>query len=135
MVEHVQGVVKRTTSNPRTILAFWGVALSVIVSGTVGTVGFLASSESRYLVLPTLIFGGTLIVAIIVGLFVLCIVKPQRLMLGQISGTEYVAIEQRIYGDSDNGEFVGGLAVAPIPAGTRTENTIGEVEEEEEEEE
>ncbi len=103
------------------------------MAGTTGLVGFLANSELQQLVLPILIFTGFLITLILTGIFILSIVKPQRLMLGQISGTEYVAIEKTTLGDSTGGEFITQSRVIDTNVGIGTLQGV-ETEEAEEEE-
>lgn len=84
---------------------------------TVGAVAVVAPIERLSYLIPVILIAGPSIgVAITATVAWMNIKKPQNLMLGQISGDEYVAIETRvILGDSEHGERA---VIIPEPQST-----------------
>jgi hypothetical protein len=101
----IQAIRARQSTNPRTLLAFYGSVLAIVIIGAVGAVTALAETHTMTYLIPwILVFAGVVIVALLVGVFVLTIVDPSSLMLGQVTASDYVAIHRLRLGDSDMGE-------------------------------
>jgi hypothetical protein len=92
-------------SRPKTVLGFyWGV-IATILAGTVAAVTALSRQDSTDgLVLPVLIFGGLTSLLILVFVFYLNVKAPPKLMLGEITGRDYITYERMTLGDSVTGE-------------------------------
>lgn len=89
------GVRHRRTENPRTILAFYATVLGLVLAAIVGAVVALASTRIYVEAIPwLLVFGGALALLMLVGVFVVAHRDPSKLMLGQVTGTEYVEIQR-----------------------------------------
>ncbi len=96
---------RRETAQPRTVLAYYGAITGLVLGGVVGAVSTLAATGvSTYLIPWLLGFGALIVVAVLVGVFVVMLKDPSRLMLGQVSGREYAEIQQVRLGDSVRGE-------------------------------
>ena len=68
-------------------------------------------------VIGGLAFIGSLVLLIVVGVFVVMVRDPSRLMLGTISGSEYHMIQQLTQGDSLSGERKETIAPRPLRPG------------------
>ena len=99
----------RQTINPKTVLGFYATVLGLLLTATVGAVGILAQTGTRTDLIPWLLtFGAVFLVLLILGVFVVTLIDPSKLMLTQVTGSEYAAIQHRaIIGDSTVGELVG----------------------------
>ena len=102
-----QAVRSGQYTRPKTVLGFfWGV-LAIAISGAVAAVWVLASNSSLHsLIAPILIFIGGLVVVVLLAVFVAMIKDPTMLMLGEMTGREYVAYRALTMGDSTTGERV-----------------------------
>lgn len=77
---------RRETAQPRTVLAYYGAITGLVLGGVVGAVSTLAATGvSTYLIPWLLGFGALIVVAVLVGVFVVMLKDPSRLMLGQVS--------------------------------------------------
>jgi hypothetical protein len=96
-----------TYAAPRTILGFFGIVLLLVVSGAVAAIGFLARHTGLYYLIPDILLGSIAFAVLeLVAVIGIALVDPTRLMLGQMTGTEF--IEHRrlglLLGDSAYGE-------------------------------
>lgn len=108
MNQVVESIQAARTQNPKTILAFFAIVLSIVVAGAISLTAVLAWSGQLVWLIPWVI-GVCAVVA--VGIFVVTVVimwkDPSKLMLTGISGKEYVAIQRKvILGDSSTGEHL-----------------------------
>lgn len=93
--EALRGVHSRRTENPKTILAFYATVLGLTLAAVVGLAGVLASTGTAIWLIPWLVlFGATLVVAALSAVFVVALRDPSKLMLGQVTGNEYVEIQR-----------------------------------------
>jgi len=88
----VEAVTNRESAAPRTILGFLLGMYTVLLTGAVGSVIALASTDSSGAIPYVLGFIGVLTVALIIAILAITWKDPTRLMLGQITGREYAAI-------------------------------------------
>ncbi|MEE6273333.1 hypothetical protein V2J56_08230 [Georgenia sp. MJ206] len=101
----VAAVGSKQTSNPKTVLAFYATVLGIVLAGTISAVGVLAWTDTATELIPwVLLVGWSTALAIVAGVYRLNSKDPSRLMLGQITGTEYAAIHSTTLGDSTRGE-------------------------------
>ena len=107
MTDITRAVASRQTVNPRTVLAFYGTVLGLTFGAILGAVAILASTDTATYLIPWLLgFGGIILVLLLVAVFVVTLKDPSKLMLGQITGTEYAAIHRAILGSSSTGEHL-----------------------------
>jgi hypothetical protein len=105
IAELTQAVRGRQTVNPRTVLGFLATVLGLVLTASIAGVWILAStSVGTYLIPWLLIFCAILAVLLIGGVFAVTLIDPSRLMLGQVTGTEYAEIQRAVLGDSIRGE-------------------------------
>lgn len=98
-------VRRRYTENPRTVLAFYATVLGLALAAVIGLVATLASTHVMTDAIPWLIvFAGAIFVALVAGVFVVMLIDPSKLMLGQVTGHEYAEIQRLSLGDSRSGE-------------------------------
>jgi len=103
----VNAVTHRKTLNPKTVLGFYATILGILFAGVVSVVGVLAASNVMVHLIPwLLVFSGATLLGLLVAVFILTLRDPSKLMLTQVTGTEYAVIQQRIVGDSAQGERV-----------------------------
>jgi hypothetical protein len=114
----------RQTINPKTVLGFYATVLGILLAGGVSATGFLATTDTATWLLPWILgFCAGVFVLLLVGVFAITLIDPSKLMLSQVSGTEYAAIQQRvILGDSTSGERV--EIISPEPAALPTVEVI-----------
>ena len=114
--EVTQAIQGRQTVNPRTVLGFYATIVALLLTASVGASAVLASTKTATWLIPwVLVFIGILIVALIIGVFVINYRDPSKLMLGQITGSEYAVINSAILGDSQAGERLQLLLPQLIP--------------------
>jgi hypothetical protein len=105
LTEVTQSVAGRKTLNPKTVLGFYATILGLLFTFTVASASVLAFSGRSLYLLPWLFgfaaAGGVALVAIVVRIN---LSDPEKLMLGQVSGTEYVQISHQKLGDTVSGE-------------------------------
>jgi len=89
------------------------------LAATVGAIAVLVQVEAFASLVPVVLtVGAGLATFFGCGVLWLNFTRPQNLMLGQISGTEYVAIETKaILGDSERGERT--VIAEPSPSASR----------------
>jgi hypothetical protein len=75
-----------------------------VLTGDIAGVGVLASTKVEVSLIPWLFgFAGLIILLLLGCVFFATMTDPSRLMLGQITGTEYANIRRITLGDSDSG--------------------------------
>ncbi|MGB2710663.1 MAG: hypothetical protein WBC33_04040 [Conexibacter sp.] len=105
--ELTQTIRSGERSAPKTVLAFYGVVAGIIAGASIAAIAVLARQpELRYLVAPILIFDAVLVVLLLIGVFVVSLIDPTRLMLGQITGRDYIENRRLTMGDSRSGEHM-----------------------------
>jgi hypothetical protein len=104
IVELTNAIRSRQISNPRTVLGFYAGVIALLLAGDVAAVGVLASAKIETFLIPWLLgFAGAMILLLLLGVFIVTLIDPSKLMLGQITGTEYADIHRITLGDSDSG--------------------------------
>ncbi len=126
VTELSRAMQSRRTENPKTVLAFFATVLGLVLTAVVAAAAVLAGKESLSHLVPWVLgFGGLASVALVGGVLTLAVLDPSKLMLGQVTGTEYAEIQRVTLGDSRTGERTAavvsgvgsaGLLVDPMPA-------------------
>ncbi|WP_328532970.1 hypothetical protein OG836_22495 [Micromonospora zamorensis] len=105
ITELTKAVQGRQTVNPRTVLGFLATVLGLVLAAAISGVAILATTQIETRLIPwLLVFCAALALLLIGGVFVVTWVDPSRLMLGQVTGTEYAEIQKTVLGDSLRGE-------------------------------
>ncbi|GIG40499.1 hypothetical protein [Cellulomonas phragmiteti] len=93
--EAVQGFHSKRTENPKTVLAFYATILGLALTADTALVGVLASTgESTWLIPWLILFAGTLSIGLLAAVFFVALRDPSKLMLGQVTGEQYVEIQK-----------------------------------------
>ena len=92
--------------SPKTILGFFGTAIAILVGGFVGFVWATTQNSDLAGALPWVGgFVGVVVVSLLGTTIVALFLDPSRLLLTNVSATDYVHIQREIrVGDSDSGE-------------------------------
>ena len=104
--ELTRAVRSRQAVNPRTVLGFYATVIGlVLVASALIVAALITSDEYGWLIPWILIFAGVLVVALVVGVFAVSLSDPSRLMLTQVTGSEYAEIQRFVVlGSSATGE-------------------------------
>lgn len=137
ITELTNAIRSRQVSNPRTVLGFYAGVLGLLLTAAVAAVGVLASTKEDTSLIPWLLgFAGLVVLLLLIGVFIVTLIDPSKLMLGQITGTEYANIHRVVLGDSDQGSRVEAVPYIPSDAVivatealTSTEELVNELEE------
>lgn len=106
----MRSVRSNRTENPKTVLAFFATVLGIVLTAVVLATGLLVRQGGyEGAVIAVLVFGGGLAVLLIGAVFTLTLKDPSKLMLGQVTGTEYAEIQRVTLGDSSSGERTAAL--------------------------
>ena len=101
-------------SRPRTALAFLSILVATIVGGAVGAVAILAREPDLRWGIPWVLgFAAFVAVATLITVLVLLIRDPTVLLLGQVTGREFLAHRVLTMGDNITGEHIEHV-VAPL---------------------
>jgi hypothetical protein len=94
--------------NPKTVLGFLATVVGIAVVGcTAAGTALLLNDKVLWLVPIVFAFGALLVVGVLVGVFLILFKDPSKLLLTQLSGTEYLDIQRGlVLGDSASGEQV-----------------------------
>lgn len=128
MIEQVTHAIRGGQySAPKTVLGFLGVIALIIASfASVAIITFASTSGLHWLVLPTLLFVGVGAVALVWAVLHLAREDPTPLVLGEITGDEFIANRKVTKGDSVSGEYVELAPARPGPPETIEELPNGE---------
>ena len=131
---------KKEVQQPRTILGFFAIVLGLVFAAVIALIAILAGNETSTYLIPWLaFFAGVLVLGVVVVVLVIALKDPSKLMLGQVTGSEFVQIQQTLLGDSNRGERMAVLQLPTItaigPAEIAGDEPIEDEAEEEEEEE
>jgi hypothetical protein len=117
ITELTNAIRSRQVSNPRTVLGFYAGVLAIVLAGDVTAVGILASNKVATSLIPWLLgFAALLVLLLLTGVFIVTLIDPSKLMLGQITGTEYANIHRIVLGDSDSGQRLETVQAVPTEA-------------------
>ena len=104
-MEVIKGVQRRQSANPRTVLGFFAIVLGLMFTAAVSASAVLAETHTLTNLIPYVLgFAAIILVLVLLGIFVVMLTDPSKLMLGQITGSEYVEIHKLMLGDSLVGE-------------------------------
>ena len=106
MADIFRAVASRSTTNPKTVLAFFGTVIGLLLAAAIGASVALKGSSLQSMVPIIWIVAGSVVVLLVIGLFVVMLLDPTKLMLGRVSGQEYMAMHRTVLGDSVYGEQV-----------------------------
>jgi len=88
-------------------LGFYAGVLAILDSASLIAVAVLAQTHTMTWLIPwVLVFAAAVFLLLVGGVFTVNLFDPAKLMLGQISGSEYVAIHAMPLGDSVSGEHM-----------------------------
>src|SRR5688572_24618872 len=95
-------ITTKHTRQPRTILSFCAAIIGLVLAAAVAIVLALAANDaSTYLIPVVLIVAAVIVVAIILGVLLMAVKDPSKLMLGQVTGDEFIRVQQQVMlGDS-----------------------------------
>jgi hypothetical protein len=106
---------------PNNVLSFYVIVLLVIEGACALALGFLGGREPLHYLVPYVLgFAAISFLGILVTVIVLTVKFPEKLMLGEVSGTEYVEIQQATLGDSRSGEFMATLPITKVAGFSET---------------
>src|ERR1700678_2325646 len=116
MIAELSNAIRsRQISNPKTVLGFYATVLAILLSGDVGAIAVLATTRVSTFLIPWLLgFAGLNVFMLLAGVFIITLIDPSKLMLGQITGTEYAQIHRVMLGDSDSGQRLE-ATIGPVP--------------------
>lgn len=96
-----------TNKKPKTVLGFFAIVLCIVNTGGITLIGLLAGTESLHFLIPwVLSFLALVDLGIIGGIFAVTCFDPTKLMLGQVTGNEYLANRKLTLGDNEQGEYI-----------------------------
>lgn len=105
--EASQTVRAMSYRRPKTILGFFAIIFAILSTTASVIIGVLSGTESLHSAIPWILFFLAIFaVAMVVGVFVTAWKDPTILMLGQVSGQDYIANRRLTLGDSDQGEYI-----------------------------
>jgi hypothetical protein len=104
MAKTLESFRSSKTYNPKTFLAYFATLFGLVLVGATTLCGVLAWTGTAVWLIP-FVFGfvGLVTLFVLVGIFVVMLVDPSKVMLTQVSGTEYVEIQRATLGDSSSG--------------------------------
>lgn len=100
-----RAVASRESSSPKTVLGFFVLVLTVMGAVTVPLIAVLASQEDLRYLIPIVLTVVAVIFLVVLGaiLWIVIFGDPTRLMLGQVTGSEYREFQKMVIGDSESG--------------------------------
>lgn len=107
-IREVQQTIKSGSyRSPKTILGFFAIIIGILLTATTATIGILSRSELlHWLIVPVLIFAALVILFVLIGVFVTAWKDATVLMLGQVTGQEFIENRKLTLGDSISGEYI-----------------------------
>lgn len=100
---------------PKTILGFLGSLIAIAGAIAIGLAFALAGTSSlHYVIVIFVAFVMVLICAAVGTVIVFASKDPSKLMLGELSGSDYVVIQQQTRGDNTSGEYFELPGLAPL---------------------
>lgn len=99
-------------SSPRTILGFLSFIVTILASTSIIVVAILAGTASlRYLIPIVLIVFVVFVISTVLWVITVGRNDPAKLQLREITGREYILIQQATLGDSKAGEHLTNIVV------------------------
>ncbi len=110
--QELQSKASSKLSSPKTILGFLGAMIAMLFFALVLLTRFLAQHETLEKYIPgLLIFGAVIFVFVLLSVLVICILKPEKLMLGEIKGEVYLEMLKLQQGDSYAGDVIDSVRI------------------------
>ena len=105
MIEQVQSMFSRKRDSPKNILGFFGTLLAIWVVGSCTAIIALAKSRTETRMIPWIWgFAALFLLIMYISVFVVMLKNTSKLMLGNVTGSEFIAIQRNIkLGDSESG--------------------------------
>ena len=134
MAGTIESIRSSKTYNPKTFLAYFATALGLVLFGATTLCSVLAWTKTAVWLIPLVFcFVGLVVLFLLVGIFIVMLVDPSKVMLTQVSGTEYVEIQRATLGDSSTGTRLDtidtqALAVVLEPGSNSDTANYGEIE-------
>lgn len=110
----VESIRNRESTTPRTILGFLLGMYGVFITASATVVLGMAASNYEGLIPWVLAFAAVFTVGLVVAVITIAWKDPSRLMLGQVTATEYAAIKRLHLGDDRMGEREAVIAPDPM---------------------
>jgi hypothetical protein len=122
----ITSVQSRRIASPKTVLGFYAGVLAIVDSAALIATGVLSQTHTMTWLIPWILgFAAVVFVLLVGGVFAVNLLDPAKLMLGQISGSEYVAIQSLHLGDSLSGERDMVISQQQLPAPQSENNKSG----------
>jgi hypothetical protein len=100
--------------SPRTVLGFFAGMVGIAATVLIFVIWLLEKSANlRYLIPIVLTVFLAIFLFVLVGVMLIALKDPSKLMLGQISGRDYAEIQRVTLGDSRSGEHVENVMIIP----------------------
>jgi hypothetical protein len=98
-------ILSRQHSSPKTVLGFFGACLAILAAADVPIIAVLARKQSLHYLIPyaLIIPLVILVLVVVVVLMVVIFGDPTKLMLGEMTGSEYGEYQRMMVGDSISG--------------------------------
>lgn len=94
-------------SKPKTILGFFAIVLAILGTTCSIIIGVMSHSKELHIFIPWILgFLAIIFVATLVGVFITAWKDPTILMLGQVTGQDYITNRRLTLGDSEQGEYI-----------------------------
>jgi uncharacterized membrane protein len=116
-------------ASPKTVLGFFGVMIGIAATALICIVWLLKDvARLAYLVPIVLAVFIAIFLFVLISVMIIALKDPSKLMLGQISGSDYAEIQRMTLGDSSSGERVESVVVSRVvPAASVTSaEVVGE---------
>lgn len=106
--------------SPKTILGFFAIVVGILVTGASAVIGLISRVESLHPLIPwILVFSAIVVVIVLVGVFLTAWKDPTVLMLGQMTGHDYIEHKKLTLGDSGAGEYYEVISNTESPSSSR----------------
>jgi hypothetical protein len=117
MQEATEAITGASVKSPKTILGFFAIVFGLLCSVAAVLVWTFARTPALHgLIVPVVIFVGSVVLMLLIGVFITAWIDPTILMLGQVSGEIYIQNRKLKLGDSTSGEYTEHV-ISPAQAG------------------
>lgn len=110
----LQGGLKGIFRLPKTILGFFSICLGILALSIYALIRNFSEIETLRIYVPwLLIFGACIFSLVLLAVFITALIKPEKLMLGEIRGEVYLQMLKLWQGDSLTGEIIEDVSISP----------------------
>lgn len=101
----IEAIKSSRTFRPKTFLAFYATILGIVLAACLSSTAMLAITKTAVELIPLILcFAAVMVLLLVGGVFAVMLINPSKVMLTQVSGTEYVEIQRAVLGDSRSGK-------------------------------